>query len=77
MELAKREAELEKREKELLERGTSGVPQQPIDRPNWPRCYPLVYHSISSIPGKLRRTAAVMGYVGFFSMIFYFFYSPS
>lgn len=66
MELAKREAELEKREKELLERGTSGVPQQPIDRPNWPRCYPLVYHSISSIPGKLRRTAAVMGYVGFF-----------
>ncbi|KAG2382150.1 hypothetical protein C9374_005352 [Naegleria lovaniensis] len=58
MELARREAELEKREREV-----QNLEHMPVKK-NWPRCYPIVYHSIGEIPSDfLRRKIAYMGYI--------------
>lgn len=62
MELARREAELERRERDLMDMGELG-PRKPKN--NWPICYPFLYHHISAeIPAGLRRTATYMGYLG-------------
>lgn len=37
-----------------------------VQKPNWPRCYPLVYHNVMGVNGRLRRTTTIMGYIGFF-----------
>ncbi len=62
MELARREAELERRERELMDMGELG-PRKPKN--NWPICYPFLYHNINAeIPRGLRRTATYLGYIG-------------
>jgi hypothetical protein len=62
MELAKREAELERRERELQGKGGD---QQPYKKPNFPICYPFVYHNIKDeIEPGLRRRVAYLGFLG-------------
>lgn len=62
MELARREAELERRERELQRKGGD---QQPYKKPNFPICYPFVYHNIrDEIPSGLRRRVAYLGFLG-------------
>lgn len=67
LELARREEELNEREKSLKKKEEEVGSAAP--KPNWPRCYPIVHHSIRSIQGSLRRTVAIMGYIGFFVLI--------
>ena len=63
MELAQREAALEKREKEI---GS----QEATSKKNWPRCYPILYHDIGSIPNEfLRRKLAYVGYFSWMAFI--------
>lgn len=59
MELARREAQLEKREHEINNaEGTTTV------KKNFPRCYPILYHNIGDIPTEfLRRKIAYWGFV--------------
>lgn len=67
MELARREAELERRERELQRKGGD---QQPYKKPNFPICYPFVYHNIrDEIPSGLRRRVAYLGFLGWIVLI--------
>lgn len=67
LELAKREAELERRERELQQK-VEQIP--PYKKPNFPICYPIVYHNISDeIEAGVRRKIAYMGYIGWFILI--------
>jgi hypothetical protein len=69
MELARREAELDRRERELSDlANTYQIPP----KKNWPICKPFLYHNISGeIPAGIRRRAAYMGYFGWmvFSLV--------
>jgi len=59
MELARREAALEQREREVQHLQDSA----PVKK-NWPKCYPLVHHDIGAIPAEfLRRKLAYLGYI--------------
>ncbi len=53
-ELARREAELQKREQELG--GATDETSGP--KPNFPICYPIVYHNPLAIEGKHRKISA-------------------
>ncbi|EFC39977.1 predicted protein [Naegleria gruberi] len=59
MELARREAELEKREQEVTNLDNANTAKK-----NFPRCYPLVYHNIADVPNEfLRRKIAYWGFI--------------
>lgn len=58
---------IEHRERELSIKAAEVYEATPAQPKNWPRCYPLLRHSIlSDVPGGLRRTVAFMGYLGWF-----------
>lgn len=52
-----------------VESGGVNADVAPGSKKNWPKCYPLVDHSYSSIPDKLRLTVAAIGYIMFYVMV--------
>ncbi|KAL9647053.1 hypothetical protein ABK040_016495 [Willaertia magna] len=66
MELARREQDLEKREKLITDREE----QLPQSKKNWPKCYPIVHHSIGEVPEEfMRRKLAYVGYIGWMAFV--------
>jgi hypothetical protein len=58
---------IEERERQLDVRMTVAELDNPTEKKNWPRCYPILRHKIfGDVPSGLKRTVAFMAYLGWF-----------